>query len=272
VNVQINFQLPGAVPAGYVADAGAAYGTVGTYGWVREDSLANPVATPIDASLNARTRTPVGFSLEQNTLMHMHGSGGTTLATPVAWEYAIPNGIYTVTVSAGDTGFYDSVHRINVEGATAIANFVPNSGDRLRVATVDVAVADGRLTIDSIGGTNTKINYVHITGQPDNVNMRTFGNLTVATYNITESVPSGWNLSSANCTGGVFTSISSGVSVQLNSGDTVTCTFNNQAIVTPTGTIAITPGTFDFGSLIAGSGSVTQNFTLQNNIRRDNRS
>jgi uncharacterized repeat protein (TIGR01451 family) len=94
--------------------------------------------------------------------------------------------------------------------------------------------------------------------------MRTFGNLTVATYNITESVPSGWNLSSANCTGGVFTSISSGVSVQLNSGDTVTCTFNNQAIVTPTGTIAITPGTFDFGSLIAGSGAVTQNFTLQN--------
>jgi uncharacterized repeat protein (TIGR01451 family) len=130
VNVQINFQLPGAVPAGYVADAGAAYGTVGTYGWVREDSLANPVATPIDASLNARTRTTVGFSLEQNSLMHLHGSGGTTLATPVAWEYAIPNGIYTVTVSAGDTGFYDSVHQVNVEGIPAIASFIPNSGDR----------------------------------------------------------------------------------------------------------------------------------------------
>ena len=46
---------------------------------------------------------------------------------PGAWEYAVPNGTYTVTVGVGDPGFTDSVHRLQVEGQAAVAGFVPTT-------------------------------------------------------------------------------------------------------------------------------------------------
>ena len=39
---------------------------------------------------------------------------------------------------------------------------VPTSANRFQSATRTVRVCDGRLTIDAIGGTNTKINYVEV--------------------------------------------------------------------------------------------------------------
>jgi hypothetical protein len=55
---------------------------------------------------------------------------------------------------------------IHVEGVTAINNYVPSGGNasptRHATATVTVQVSDGRLTIDAIGGTNTKLDYVQI--------------------------------------------------------------------------------------------------------------
>ena len=55
-------------------------------------------------------------------------------------------------------------HELNVEGVKAIDSYVPGTGAaRWSAATVSATVSDGRLTIDPIGGTNTKINYVVIT-------------------------------------------------------------------------------------------------------------
>ena len=59
---------------------------------------------------------------------------------------------------------FDSTHRIRLEGAAAVAGFVPTSTNRFAQATQMVAVGDGRLTVDAIGGTNTKINFVRIKG------------------------------------------------------------------------------------------------------------
>ena len=90
-------------------------------------------------------------------------SSPTAVKTPAAWELVVPDGSYSVTVSAGDANAIDSTHRIRVEGQVAIAAFVPTSATRFAQATVVVGVADGRLTVDAIGGTNTKLDYVDVT-------------------------------------------------------------------------------------------------------------
>ena len=59
---------------------------------------------------------------------------------------------------------FDSTHRITIEGNVAIGGFVPTSTTRFAQATRTVSVGDGRLTIDAIGGTNTKIDYVDVSG------------------------------------------------------------------------------------------------------------
>ena len=78
------------------------------------------------------------------------------------------NGTYQVTVALGDplTGLDPENHVLHAEGVTAIAAFVPSgsAGSRpaMRPATVTVSVSDGRLTVDAIGGTNTKLDYIDI--------------------------------------------------------------------------------------------------------------
>ena len=50
-------------------------------------------------------------------------------------------------------------------------------------------------------------------------------------YNVTESVPSGWDLDSVACTGGDYETITNGVKVHLESeGQHITCTFTNKEI------------------------------------------
>ena len=84
-----------------------------------------------------------------------------------SWEIAVPNGRYSVTASVGDAApNYDSSHVISVEGQTLVANFVPNTTTRFVVATALVNVADGRLTLNATGGTNTKLDYVTIMTAP----------------------------------------------------------------------------------------------------------
>jgi hypothetical protein len=100
------------------------------------------------------------------------GSSTTAVKIPAAWEYDLANGTYTVTVAVGDpaVGTDPESHVINVEDVRAINNFVPSgaagSDTRHLIATITVNVSDGKLTLDAIGGTNTKIDYVDITGGP----------------------------------------------------------------------------------------------------------
>jgi len=79
-----------------------------------------------------------------------------------AWEYAVPNGTYSVTVSVGDaptsSSMYNSKHSIRVEGVTAIDRFQGTAKQEYQLATVKVNVIDGRLTVDvPLGGNNTKM-------------------------------------------------------------------------------------------------------------------
>jgi Bacterial Ig-like domain (group 2)/Bacterial Ig-like domain len=175
--VQVSFRpATGAttpLPAGFVADTGAAFN--GTSGWITEAS-AGGVGTPLDVSKNTRDRALPTVPAQLNTFVHMQyaGAAATGVATKAAWEYTLPNGMYTVTVAVGDGTAIDSINTINVEGVSAINAFVPRDDPKNKplaspqviqyfsTYTKRVEVKDGRLTIDAKGGTNTKLDYVSI--------------------------------------------------------------------------------------------------------------
>lgn len=165
---KINFQdSETTAPLGWMADYGKAYsykspgdqGVICVYGWIRKSDKK-----PVDISKNGY-RTYSNSDILLNTFMVIQGHDTKDLSgnsEDALWEAQIPNGIYDVTVTAGDETRTDSRHCINVEGVKAIADFVPTSKVRIKSATVTVSVADGNLTIDATGGINTKINSVTI--------------------------------------------------------------------------------------------------------------
>jgi N-acetylneuraminic acid mutarotase len=164
-DIKINFQpSTSTVPNGYIKDVGEAYHDTRGYGWVQEGTN-----TPRDITLYARDRNRVGIAPGLNTLLHMQYRN-----TPAAaWEYKLPNGTYKVTVSVGDQPKYDSQHTINVEGVTAINDFQGSATQEYKKAIALAKVSDGKLTIDAIGGSNTKINYIHIVSSFAQINWST---------------------------------------------------------------------------------------------------
>jgi glucose/arabinose dehydrogenase len=165
IDVKFNFQPASApVPSGYVADTGAAYSAAAGRGWVRQDSLSSATHVALNVAPNARDRNVI-TDQRLDTFMHMQYpiSGTANVVTPAAWEYAVPDGTYMVGVGVGDSSAeFDSTHRISAEDVELITGFTPTSGSRSNETSRAVTVQDGRLTIDAIGGTNTKLDYVTI--------------------------------------------------------------------------------------------------------------
>ncbi|THF87355.1 hypothetical protein E7T09_09490 [Deinococcus sp. KSM4-11] len=161
--VKINFQpSTSTAPAGYVVDSGGAYSDATGYGWVTQGTH-----TGLNISANTRDRAIAGVDARLNTLIHMQYVAGSSsqggVATPAAWEYKVPNGTYTVTVAVGDaSNSVDSKHVINVESQPTITAFTPTATQHFTSITRRVTVSDGRITVDAIGGTNTKLDYVII--------------------------------------------------------------------------------------------------------------
>jgi hypothetical protein len=91
-------------------------------------------------------------------LVQMQASSGVT--TTAAWQLAVPNGTYKVTVGVGDAAVIDSTHTVEVENVVAVNAFKPTANNRFAAGTVTVNVIDGRLTVAPTGGTNTKITYL----------------------------------------------------------------------------------------------------------------
>lgn len=157
-NVKINFQPSNSVvPTGYLKDSGLAYDPTRGYGWINQASGA-----PLDISAFARDRNLPNADQRIDTMLHMQ-FGNTPDA---AWEYAVPNGTYNVTVSVGDqasaNATYDSQHTIRVEGDTVINQFQGSDTQKYHLNSGTIKVTDGKLTIDAFGGNNTKINYLEI--------------------------------------------------------------------------------------------------------------
>ncbi|CAD7032253.1 hypothetical protein REJC140_03028 [Pseudorhizobium endolithicum] len=199
--IKINFEpAPGSgqfappagyqTPSGYVADTGAGYGDRDngfTYGWVDVEGgtvTHNALAQP-DGSMRYKDDVAEASNL-QKTYAHFEYPGASAATNERAWEMALEDGTYQLTMSIGDTGgAYDSNYVINVEGQSFMPGFTPanlegqsptgsaynsaqdGEGFRSTLVTGIVTVTDGRLTIDSIGGYNTEIQYLEIEKIPD---------------------------------------------------------------------------------------------------------
>lgn len=155
-SININFQpASAAIPSGYIADTGLPFDPTRKFGWISPTTRQ-----PLDLQANMRLRTGSG-DVKQLSLVQMQAT--TSPQVPGTWEYAVTNGFYRVTISAGDYGYYDSNNQINIEGVPAIADFSQSSANKFRIATATVQVTDGKLTIDATGGVNSKLNYLTFT-------------------------------------------------------------------------------------------------------------
>lgn len=172
VDARINFQDQNTVPpAGYWRDFGEPYnvrtgvnqGSGQSYGWVTfGTNTPLPGNGLVGNGRNRNTETTSANEPDLRLATLLHVQGAPTNAATGAWEFAVPDGAYTVSVSVGDAKAIDSSHSINIEGQSALVNFVPTASKKYASATKTVNVSDGRVTIDANGGTNTKINYVTI--------------------------------------------------------------------------------------------------------------
>jgi hypothetical protein len=164
--VRFNFgTADGAFPEGYIQDIGEGYNEATGFGWITQDSVGSDNRTPLNIVANGRDRQLLDDDT-LDTLIHLQYPTGinnpNAVTTPGAWEYALADGQYRVTVSVGDAAFTDSRHVINAEGVNLIDGFTPTNDNRFTTGSQIVEVNDGRLTIDAIGGENTKINSIEI--------------------------------------------------------------------------------------------------------------
>ena len=151
----VNFQAPTtSTPTGYAGDSGQPYSDTRGYGWT------TAAGAPLDLTANGRQRN-VSTDLLLDTFVQMQAKAGTGTTTPGTWQAAIADGTYTVTLAVGDPSYVDSRDVLNLEGVKVV-DFTPTSGTRSKTVTVDVVVDDGFLTVDAVGGTNTKIDYLRI--------------------------------------------------------------------------------------------------------------
>ncbi|AYL95251.1 malectin domain-containing carbohydrate-binding protein [Mucilaginibacter celer] len=152
-SVNIDFLPSGsAVPTGYTGDTGLPYDAARKFGWV------DPVSRqPTSLQANMRIRSGTGDAKLRSLVQMQANTNNQNIG---AWEYAMPNGTYTVTVSTGDDGYYDSNHQVNIEGLPTVSDFIPSASQKYRSGTATVQVTDGKLTIDANGGANTKMNYI----------------------------------------------------------------------------------------------------------------
>jgi uncharacterized repeat protein (TIGR01451 family) len=65
-----------------------------------------------------------------------------------------------------------------------------------------------------------------------------FGSLSSGDYTVTETVPTGWDLTGVVCTGGDSTPTTDGVTVHLDPSENITCTFTNEELTCPAGMIS----------------------------------
>ncbi|GGH18110.1 Ig-like domain-containing protein [Mucilaginibacter phyllosphaerae] len=176
--LKINFQDEKTVPPpGWLKDIGEPFGPHPgiyqgaplVYGW---RAVQNKL--PVDLKGNGRARTePEDVLL--STFMHMQSDDISIrygmfegIKANAFWELKLLNGVYKVSVAVGDaTGKAEEVDCINIEGVKTISNFKPfgkmRSPGRFKSASSTVTVDDGYLTIDALGGKNTKLCYVEVT-------------------------------------------------------------------------------------------------------------
>lgn len=150
--VKINFQPAAtAVPYGYLPDSGQTFADRGngySYGW---DA---PITKVYDRG------DDVHPDVRYATTMYMD-----RVSPPASkWEIALDNDEYEVHIVCGDPLYTGQINSIYVEGTLLVDQDPPavDPTDHLDEYDVTVTVSDGRLTIQSIYGYNTRLCFIDI--------------------------------------------------------------------------------------------------------------
>ncbi len=194
--IRINFQDGSAPKAdGYLVanfEGFADQGNGLSYGFVTEASAIDAdgtTATPIDGAsfpaiaINERSGSetlpndgslPAGRTgtinvdgYDARLLGYAHTDLPSYNGQRAAFELALANGWYEVTVAVGDTaGPNDSDNRLFVEG-NLVAEWTPTAAFKTELVTTVVKVEDGFLTLDGRGGSVTELQYLDVRALPD---------------------------------------------------------------------------------------------------------
>ena len=137
------------MPAGFLADSGAVFGTRGngySYGWETTLSTNNVVARNAGCSQDLR----------YDTLCQMQADGNHV------WAVAVPNGRYLAHLVAGDPLYANGLYDIMVENAL-ILNGIPSASNRWVEGLGTIVVTNGLLTISNApGSVSSRIAYLEI--------------------------------------------------------------------------------------------------------------
>jgi len=148
--VKINFQPAAApVPTGYFADSGAVFGDRGNgffYGWNQDNS----------GNMTDRN-SPNSPDQRYDTFAATQAAGGGSI-----WEIALPTGIYSVFLVAGDPARMNSTYRYDVENLLSLSG-TPTAQNRWISASNVVSISAGRLTVSNGNGAdNNKLCFIDI--------------------------------------------------------------------------------------------------------------
>lgn len=157
-SLSINFAPP--APKDLVGIGTADYGVdIGQRFSLRGEG-SYPFGWDVDNTANARRRNSAGSpDGRYDTFNHMQKAGANR-----KWEIALPNGLYTVRLVAGDPSATDSVYRMSLEGQRVLTG-TPRGDVRWFRSTTNVLVSDGRLTLtNAAGAINNKIAFIDIQG------------------------------------------------------------------------------------------------------------
>jgi uncharacterized delta-60 repeat protein len=154
--IQVNFQTrpDGPINGKLFFDAGYTYRDQGEglhFGW------------DADNRANARVRNNAGSpNALYDTLNHMQKNGNRK------WEFAVQDGLYEVTLIAGDPSNTDSVYKMNLEN-TLVLSGKPSGNTRWFYSIARVQVNDGRLTLTNApGAVNNRVCYIEINAAAPN--------------------------------------------------------------------------------------------------------
>jgi fibronectin type 3 domain-containing protein len=149
--IQVNFTGDGStVPPGFVDDTGLAYQLQNSYlfGW-NQDNTKNMRDRDSSSSPNEQQDT---FALMQAT------------SNPNAsWTIAVPNGTYTVSLTAGDPTSINGNYEIDVNGILVVSG-TPTGKNHWISGTVTITITNGQLTVSNASGAvNNKLDFITIT-------------------------------------------------------------------------------------------------------------
>ena len=200
---------------------------------VQKTIVGNSDASPSDFSFDVTGSTDgTGSDIAFNS----NGINDMTLATDQNYTVdEVANGDYTTTYSnnENDTANCDNLtlpatcyvtntfNNGNGGGDTATLTIVKNTTNGDGTFTFDVATSTEGGGTESVDVTTTDGS-----GNSDSIS------LAPGTYNVTEEIPHGWNLSGVSCiysNESVGNGITNGEQISVDSGDSVTCTFTDTA-------------------------------------------